>query len=138
MNISIDGIKNQLQVMYQSSKEQVGHFLNYTVRVLNRSLELVRQDTRLAIPTIIVANILFFETAVLVAKIAMKIIDSLFDLHGKQEDYAIYGAWAAVLSSIVAMNILLYRGLKLPLSPLATAAISTATFVSYFYFRVLR
>ena len=44
MNISVDEIKNQLQVILISQvKSKVGRFLNYTVKVLNRSLELVRQ-----------------------------------------------------------------------------------------------
>lgn len=114
MNISVDEIKNQLQVMYQSSKEQVGRFLNYTVKVLNRSLELVRQDTRLAIPTIIVANILFIETTMLVMEIAYKTIDSLFGLHRRQEDFVACGLLATGFLSVVAMNIALYGGLKSP------------------------
>lgn len=140
MNINLDGVKPYFQVGYQFVLDQGGKFAHHTVRVLNEALRYIRQDSRLAGVTVAVANILFLETAVRMITLVDKASAYLFGPEEKWSERA-KGFNALVVltmvsSLLVGMNVALYRGLKSPLTPLATTAIGTATCTSYVLLRL--
>lgn len=140
MNINMNGLKNHLQALYQFGIEQIGKLQDHTVKFLKRGLEIVRKDPKAAGATIVLANILIFESALLVAKVADRCFIGLFGPESNWGEKAIlfnsFVSLSIISSLVVGMNIALYRGLKSPLTPLATAAISTATCASYILFRL--
>lgn len=139
MDININGIKNHLQTIYQFGVVEGGKLKDHTVWAFNKALEIVRKDGRVAAATFVVANILIFEIALRVTSLVDKLIVYLF---GPQENWGQKATYAnsffvlTLLSSlIVGANVALYKSLKTPLTPLVTAAISTATVASYLLFR---
>ena len=142
MNINIDGIKSQLQQGYEFVADQTGKLAHHSVRLLKQALERIRGDSRLAVATVVVANILFFEIAFLVTKIADKLFESFFGPEDNRSERTIminsFIVVTMISSLLVGMNVALYRGLQSPLSPLVTAAVSTATCVSYILFSAWR
>jgi hypothetical protein len=142
MNINIDGIKNQLQVGYQFLVAQSGQLADRTVKVLTQAVELIRQDKRAAVATVAIANVLILHTALLITDLADR---AFIWLSGPEENWSqariLFNSFVALAlfsSLVVGANVCLYQQLKLPLTPVATVAISTATCASYIFIRLWR
>ncbi len=140
MNISMDGIKDYLQIGsgFQFAAEQMGKLADRMVKVLKQALEYVRQDAYLAGATVVIANIVFLETAILVTRLANKILVCLFGSEEKWSKTVItvhsFFILSEISSLVIGMNIALYQGIKMPLSPLAVVAISITTCATYILF----
>jgi hypothetical protein len=142
MNINVDSIKNYFQMGYQFAIEQGGKLGDYSIQVLKQALDHIKQDSHLAGATVVVSNIFFLETALLITNLVNQSVMCLFGSEDKCSERAILAHSFAVLtinvSLIIGMNVALYQGLRLPVKPFVTAAISTATCTSYILFRLFR
>lgn len=140
MHINASAIKNQVYAIWNTVIEEGGKLANRTVKVLKPYLDYVRSDKRAAGASVVIANIIFFEIALRVANLAEILFTRLFgeEEHLSQTGKGIKGIFMVVLltSLIAGMNAGLSKGLKLPLSPLMTAAISASSCVSYICFRL--
>jgi hypothetical protein len=140
MNINFSGIKNQVVAGYQYAKDQAGILGNHMIRFLKPVLESIRQDGRLACVTVAAFNLLFLKVAIEIADLA----DRLFlRVLGPEKDWSQKGIntksfilLTLVSSTIFLMNVVLHKGLRLPLSSSLTAAVSVGTLASYILFRL--
>lgn len=130
MAISLTGIKHSLQHSFQAVAKNSAKFAHRTVKIYQQALAHVRINHFSAGATIVGANLLFTITADRIVQLMFKIFGgerskSMSDI----KFMSIYlGSEIALMTSL---NIPLYFGLKSPLSPLVTAAISTATYVCF-------
>ena len=131
MDINISGIKNKLLAGYQFAIEQGGKLAHHSVRILKQGVEHARQDARWGGVTFAFSNIFFMEAA----DRGVGLLDGFFNsaLGPTLEEHDnLFFVKACVIvttyvSMIVGMNIALYKTLKPSLSPMTTAAISTAS-----------
>ncbi len=147
MNINFAAIKNQLNTAYHFASEKAtaayhtavevgGKLLNHTVRVLTPVLERIQQDPRAAVPVVIVSNIAFIEIAGSVINLSNRVFSHF---NGEDQDnwsdgvkhFSGFTAVTLFGGTMAGLNTALYKGLRLPLSPLTTAALSAATLTTY-------
>lgn len=144
MNININEVRTcfQTEMGFRLVVEQTGELAERSVKVLKQALEYVRQDVRLAGITVAVANVMFLETAVLVAGLADCILVRYLGPEEKWSKRTIsvnsFVILSLAFSLLIGMNIALYQGLKLPLNPLVTVAISIASCASCMLFHMWR
>lgn len=155
MNINLNTVKNYLGHEFQFVVTRGGELCGHTIHSLNQSLAqfkqaaylagnqgltYIRNDSRIAGITIAVSNLVFVETAYLVAVEADRCLDKVFGLDENLTETGILMAsvfvTALCYSTIVGLNVALYKGLKSPLSPAAAMAISIATCASYIFIRL--
>lgn len=140
MNINFDVIKSCLNNEFQFVVVQTGMFCGHAVKILNQDLTHIRQDARLAGAAIVMSNLAFIEIAHLIASLADRCITKMFGSATEWSENGIIVNSVAVAgvatSTLVGLNIALYKGLKSPLTPLATLAISTATCTIYILARL--
>jgi uncharacterized membrane protein YqhA len=127
---------------YQFSVEKVGKLKNLSVRILTHVVEHVRQDSRLAGVTVAASSILFLHITMRATIFADKFFSRCLGLDQKisQNTFLAKNIVCVTFFSslLVGMSVGLVKGLQLPLSPLATVGISTASCASVLLFIYLK
>jgi hypothetical protein len=134
--VSINELKNYLQIGCQFAISQGGKFLDHSVKVLHRTAVQVTQSERLAGALVLIANPLFLE---LTLYLTCKIEEKLCPQVNEQEEVKLSHSFIVLTmasSLMVGMNMLLCRGVRLPLSSWAIAVMSVTACVCYTLFHL--
>ena len=131
MDINISEIKNKLLAGYQFAIEQGGKLAHHSVRILMQGIEHIRQDARWGGVTFAFSNIVFMEVTDRVVGFLDQFFEPALGSALEEHDNLFFVKACAIvttsISMIGGMNIVLYKTLKPSLSPMTTAAISTAS-----------
>lgn len=142
MNVQFDEIRNHLLVGYQFVKDKTGLLAHHSVKAFDHALFEIRQDVRLAILTVAITNVIFIKTICLMTSLTDQFFMRYFGQdegqdEGRNERVGVKFVILTMISSLlVGMNVVLYRKLQSPLSPLASAAVVTATCAGYIFFHL--
>lgn len=150
MNINFESIKIYLHNEFQFAVVKGGELCGHAIKALNQGLmhlrksallagnqglANIRHDVRLAGATVVVSNLAFIEIAYLVASLADRGMKGVF---GPNKNWSENGITTNAVfvtgiatSTLIGLNVVLYKGLKIPLTPALTLAISITTCASY-------
>lgn len=140
MEITIAEFNTHIQSAYEFVVKEYGKLRDHTVKLAKPYLELIQKDPRAAGATVAVANIIFFETAMKICEIIDKLVNRWVkdsDLGGNSQIAKSLITLGLFVGMVSGMNVAMVKLLKLPLSPMMVAAISTAACSSYVFLRLL-
>ena len=121
---------------YEFTAERVGHLGSRISDILKPALNFLGQNLGVTVVTIIAANILLFETSLLISRVFNRILPKF------KEDSCLDNAKTLLLlaiasSILVGSNLVLAKGLESAVTPFAYGAISGASCSSYILVRLV-